>query len=53
MELPWVTRRPRAEKEVVIVSCRLLARSLCAVWERQSDGSWKISKEMWTTEQPQ
>ncbi len=23
------------------------------VWQRQSDGSWKISKEMWTAEQPQ
>ncbi len=23
------------------------------VWERQSDGSWKISKEMWTIQQPQ
>lgn len=23
------------------------------VWERQADGSWKISKEMWTAEQPQ
>ncbi len=23
------------------------------VWQRQSDGSWKISKEMWTARQPQ
>ena len=24
-----------------------------AVWQRQADGSWKISKEMWTAVQPQ
>ena len=32
---------------------RVVGRWL-VVWERQSDGSWKISKEMWTgPEQPQ